>query len=113
MQAYIDEPPQIFIDSALVPSKLKVDLLASIERLRTTSQNCWNTQWQPLRLNGDCHPCNILWRDGSLFVDLDDARNGPAVQDLWMLVSGNRQEQRLQWDILLEAYGEFCEFNAH
>ncbi|MEN5018328.1 serine/threonine protein kinase [Erwinia sp. Eh17-17] len=113
LEEYIDQPLQILADSPLVPSKLKIDLLASIERLRTTLQNCWHTQWQPLRLHGDCHPGNILWRDGPLFVDLDDARNGPAVQDLWMLINGDRQEQRLQWDILLEAYEEFCEFDTH
>ncbi|MCQ4105810.1 serine/threonine protein kinase [Erwinia persicina] len=113
LEEYIDEPLQVLTDSPLVPSKLKSDLLASIGCLRTTLQNCWHTQWQPLRLHGDCHPGNILWRDGPLFVDLDDARNGPAVQDLWMLINGDRQEQRLQWDILLEAYEEFCEFDTH
>ena len=58
------------------------------------------------RLHGDCHPGNILWRDGPLFVDLDDARNGPAVQDLWMLLHGERRDQLMQLDVLLEAYGE-------
>lgn len=110
---YIDKPMAVLANSTLVPRALKDSLLASIERLRTTLQNCWHTQWRPLRLHGDCHPGNILWRDGPLFVDLDDARNGPAVQDLWMLVNGDRQEQLIQWDILLEAYGEFCDFDAH
>lgn len=68
----------------------------------------WNTSWQARRLHGDCHPGNILWRDGPLFVDLDDARNGPAVQDLWMLLHGDRREQRIQLDILLDAYSEFA-----
>lgn len=113
LSEYVDQPLQILANSALVPKALKDSLLATIERLRTTLQNCWHTQWRPLRLHGDCHPGNILWRDGPLFVDLDDARNGPAVQDLWMLVNGDRQEQLIQWDILLEAYGEFCEFDAH
>jgi Ser/Thr protein kinase RdoA (MazF antagonist) len=62
-------------------------------------------------LHGDCHPGNILWRDGPLFVDLDDARNGPAVQDLWMLLHGERRDQLMQLDVLLEAYGEFAEFD--
>ncbi len=113
LSEYVDQPLQILASSTLVPKGLKDSLLASIERLRTTLQNCWHTQWRPLRLHGDCHPGNILWRDGPLFVDLDDARNGPAVQDLWMLVNGDRQEQLIQWDILLEAYGEFCDFDAH
>ncbi|KQN63234.1 MULTISPECIES: serine/threonine protein kinase [unclassified Erwinia] len=113
LQEYIDQPLATLAASDLVPAGLKDNLLTSVERLRTTLQNSWHTQWQPLRLHGDCHPGNILWRDGPLFVDLDDARNGPAVQDLWMLINGDRQEQRLQWDILLEAYREFSDFDEH
>lgn len=64
-----------------------------------------------IRLHGDCHPGNILWRDGPTFVDLDDCRTGPAIQDLWMMLSGDNQHQRLQMDTLVEAYEEFCEFD--
>ncbi|WP_437612585.1 serine/threonine protein kinase [Erwinia sp. V71] len=113
LQEYVHEPRQVLENSELIPSALKVQLLQSLDRLITTLQSCWHTHWTPLRLHGDCHPGNILWRDGPLFVDLDDARNGPAVQDLWMLVNGDRQEQRIQWDILLEAYSEFSDFPAH
>ena len=113
LQEYVHEPRLVLENSELVPAALKVQLLQSLDRLITTLQSCWHTDWAPLRLHGDCHPGNILWRDGPLFVDLDDARNGPAVQDLWMLVNGDRQEQRIQWDILLEAYSEFSDFNAH
>lgn len=113
LQEYVHEPRQVLENSELIPAALKVQLLQSLDRLITTLQSCWHTDWTPLRLHGDCHPGNILWRDGPLFVDLDDARNGPAVQDLWMLVNGDRQEQRIQWDILLEAYSEFSDFNAH
>src|SRR5690606_7507834 len=53
--------------------------------------------YTPIRLHGDCHPGNILWRDDAPhFVDFDDARNGPAIQDLWMLLSGEREQQTLQ-----------------
>ncbi|MFS2225336.1 serine/threonine protein kinase [Pantoea sp. B65] len=113
LQEYIVEPRQVLENTSLIPAKLKLRLLQSLDRLSNTLQNCWHNDWTPLRLHGDCHPGNILWRDGPLFVDLDDARNGPAVQDLWMLVNGDRQEQRLQWDILLEAYSEFSDFDAH
>src|SRR5262245_4580460 len=58
-----------------------------------------------LRLHGDCHVGNILWTDaGPHFVDLDDARNGPAVQDLWMLLSGDRAAQTRQLSDLLAGY---------
>jgi Ser/Thr protein kinase RdoA (MazF antagonist) len=72
-------------------------------------------QYKPLsqiRLHGDCHPGNILWRDGPMFVDLDDARTGPAIQDLWMMLSGEDQERRVQMEVLLEGYEEFCSFDT-
>ena len=63
-----------------------------------------------LRLHGDCHPSNILWTDdGPHFVDFDDARNGPAVQDLWMLVSD--VENKELWNSLLIGYEDFMEFD--
>ena len=65
-----------------------------------------------LRLHGDCHAGNILWRDGPTFVDLDDCRMGPAIQDLWMMLSGDRQQQLLQLDTLVEAYEEFHPFDT-
>lgn len=113
LEEYIDEPAQVLRQCSLVPSSLKAPLNDAIAQLSTTLQDCWHTRWTPLRLHGDCHPGNILWRDGPLFVDLDDARTGPAVQDLWMLVNGDRQQQRIQWDILLEAYSEFRDFDIH
>jgi Ser/Thr protein kinase RdoA (MazF antagonist) len=65
-----------------------------------------------LRLHGDCHPGNVLWRDGRPHVvDLDDAMQGPAVQDLWMLVSGDAQTMVRQWHTLLEGYEQFSDFD--
>ena len=113
LEEYVLEPQKILASSELVPAALKDNLLQVVNKLSTTLHQCWHTNWQPLRLHGDCHPGNILWRDGPLFVDLDDARTGPAIQDLWMLVNGDRQEQRIQWDILLEAYSEFRDFDVH
>ena len=71
-----------------------------------------------LRLHGDCHPGNILWtpldewgRGGPHFVDLDDARMGPAVQDLWMLLSGDRRQRQHQLGALLDGYEQFRTFD--
>jgi Ser/Thr protein kinase RdoA (MazF antagonist) len=65
------------------------------------------------RIHGDCHPGNILWSDGGpLLVDLDDCMSGPAIQDLWMLLSGSRDEMRLQLSDLLEGYTAFSDFDA-
>jgi len=65
-----------------------------------------------LRLHGDCHVGNVLWTtDGPHFVDFDDSRNGPAVQDLWMLLSGERADMVRQLSDLLAGYEDFCEFD--
>jgi Ser/Thr protein kinase RdoA (MazF antagonist) len=65
-----------------------------------------------LRLHGDCHLGNVLWRDGlPHIVDLDDACTGPAVQDLWMLVSGDAQTLPAQLRALLSGYELFADFD--
>ncbi len=70
-----------------------------------------------LRLHGDCHPGNILWTPTDLpgggphFVDLDDARTGPAVQDLWMLLSGDRAQQTVALSALIDGYEQFRPFD--
>ena len=70
-----------------------------------------------IRLHGDCHPGNILWTPaesvggGPHFVDLDDARTGPAVQDLWMLASGDRRQRAGQLSVLIEGYEQVRRFD--
>lgn len=67
---------------------------------------------QMIRLHGDCHRGNVLWSDrGPHFVDLDDAVNGYAVQDLWMLLSGDPPTSRRQLQALLEGYRLFADFD--
>ena len=66
-----------------------------------------------LRLHGDCHAGNVLWTDdGPHFVDFDDSRMGPAVQDLWMLLSGDRETMTRQLADVLAGYEDFREFDA-
>ncbi len=68
--------------------------------------------YTPIRLHGDCHLGNILWTDhGPHIVDLDDAVSGPAMQDLWMLLSGDRSEMQAQILDILEGYEEFFAFD--
>ena len=65
-----------------------------------------------LRLHGDCHAGNILWtEEGPHFVDLDDARSGPAIQDLWLCLSGERQEMERQLAALIAGYRKFHDFD--
>ncbi len=72
-----------------------------------------------IRLHGDCHPGNILWtptdlpNGGPHFVDLDDARMGPAIQDIWMLLSGDRAQRTQQLSMLLDGYEQMRELNRN
>ena len=65
-----------------------------------------------VRIHGDCHGGNILWREsGPLFVDLDDCMSGPRIQDLWMFLSGDAASQQASWASLMEGYEMFGEFD--
>ena len=112
VQEYLIEPRQVFETSALIPNALKDNFLTATDKLIDAVKACWQDDITTLRLHGDCHAGNILWRDGPLFVDLDDARMGPAVQDLWMLLNGDKAEQRMQLETIIEAYEEFIPFNS-
>ena len=76
-----------------------------------------STRHPTIRLHGDCHPGNVLWvppdahGGGPHFVDLDDTRMGPAVQDLWMLLSGDRAQRSAQLSTLVEGYEQFRPFD--
>lgn len=109
-QSYLDEPKRILENSQLLPDHLKTAFFAIFNPVIEKASANYKSQGV-IRLHGDCHPGNILWRDGPTFVDLDDCRMGPAIQDLWMMLSGDRQQQLLQLDTLVEAYEEFNEFD--
>jgi len=65
-----------------------------------------------LRLHGDCHASNVLWTpQGPHFVDFDDSRMGPAVQDIWMLLSGEREDMNIQLRAFLTGYESFHDFD--
>jgi Ser/Thr protein kinase RdoA (MazF antagonist) len=64
------------------------------------------------RIHGDCHPGNLLWRgDTPHFVDFDDCVNGPPIQDLWMLLAGEREDRQAQLGAIVDAYETFHEFD--
>jgi len=111
-QSYLDDPRQVLENSTLLPNHLKTAFFAILNPVITAASSAYKAT-DVIRLHGDCHPGNILWRDGPTFVDLDDCRMGPAIQDLWMMLSGDRQQQLLQLDTLIEAYEEFQPFNTN
>ena len=124
VQTFGCEPLAQLLQGQLVPLEVEntwrstveeaLALVAEHEALRGSS-----TQGL-LRLHGDCHPGNVLWTPldakspavpGPHFVDLDDARMGPAVQDLWMLTQGDRPERTFQLSCLVEGYEQFRNFD--
>ena len=93
-----------------------IEMIASTA-LSTGSDGRFHSELRALRVHGDCHPGNILWTPterpdgGPHFVDLDDARTGFAVQDLWMLLSGDRAQRTGQLSGLLDGYEQFRDFD--
>jgi len=98
-----------FIPKSLVPaySTLTRDLLQTVTAIYAEVK-----AGDMIRVHGDCHVGNILWRDDTAhFVDLDDCCTAPALQDLWMFLSGERPYRELQLAELIEGYAEFCDFD--
>lgn len=113
LQSYVIEPSIFILQHHFIADYLQPayqSLIADITKL--LEQRLASVSYHSLRLHGDCHPGNILWTDnGPLFVDFDDSRMGPAIQDLWMLLSGSPMEQQQQIDHILDGYFEFRDFN--
>lgn len=97
-----------FVPKSLLPAYESVarDLLKRLDALFAENR------YTPIRLHGDLHPGNLLCRDDvHHMVDLDDCRMGPAVQDLWMMLAGERQERLGQLSELVDGYQEFHDFD--
>ena len=103
------------LDNDFIPVELRGAYESITEHLFADVEACFERAGDVarLRLHGDFHPGNVLSTQDRLhIVDLDDARTGPAVQDLWMFLSGNRAEQTPQLGALLSGYQEFRRFDA-
>ena len=105
-------------DYLLAHEFIPVDLLAAYSSVAAQAldevQHCFDRVGvlKSLRLHGDCHAGNVLWTDdGPHFVDFDDSRMGPAVQDLWMLLSGERADMVRQMGDVLAGYEDFHDFD--
>lgn len=114
------EPREFLLGSGFIPE----DILAAwkqaaelaLEGVRHAFERAGGVR--EIRLHGDCHAGNVLWtpethnaRGGPHFVDLDDSITGPAVQDLWMLISGDRHSMGRQLGRILKGYEDFAEFD--
>ena len=113
VQSFARDSYSFLLENDFIPPSLRESYRSlGADLIRRLEDRFAQTHFTPIRLHGDCHPGNILWRgDAPHFVDFDDARNGPAVQDLWMLLSGEREQQSLQLAEILDGYREFCDFD--
>lgn len=113
IESFAVQASHFLLSNGFIPDYLQ-DAYSSLleDILKLLHQHMDNINYRDIRLHGDCHQGNILWTDkGPHFVDFDDCRMGPAIQDIWMLLSGSVDEQRKQLDDILEGYYEFHDFN--
>jgi Ser/Thr protein kinase RdoA (MazF antagonist) len=110
-----EEPRDYLLAHGFLPPDLADTWARVVELALDGIRRCYDRAGavRTLRLHGDCHAGNVLWTDdGPHFVDFDDSRMGPAVQDLWMLLSGDRADMTGQLTDLLAGYEDFFEFDA-
>lgn len=108
------DPSRWLQSSHWFPNHLRDKFADLYAQLLTTITQRWDGVFdlRAIALHGDCHRGNVLWTDsGPHFVDLDDAVNGPAIQDLWMMLDGSRDRQTHQLSVIIEAYEQFRPFN--
>lgn len=115
IEAFGTEPRQWLLDSGMLPADVReawesvsAQALQRVEQAFTQAGAV-----RRIRLHGDVHAGNVLWTDrGPHFVDFDDARMGPAVQDLWMMLPGDREGALRSLKALLDGYRRFHDFDA-
>ncbi|MBA3536954.1 MAG: serine/threonine protein kinase [Tatlockia sp.] len=113
-KSYGDDPYQFLIEQNFIPEYLKPNFCKTVETVLEKIKPIFKElgQIEQIRLHGDCHAGNVLWSDsGPHIVDLDDCLMGPAIQDIWMLLSGEPKQMELQLAKILKGYREFHDFN--
>jgi Ser/Thr protein kinase RdoA (MazF antagonist) len=108
------EPRDYLLEHAFIPPDLGAAYRSVVDQALVTVGRSFERSGgvHPLRLHGDFHAANVLWtQEGPHVVDFDDARMGPAVQDLWMLLSGDRESMSQQLKHVLEGYESFHPFS--
>jgi len=107
-------PRDFLLAQGFIPKDIEPAYRSVIDQALDGVRHCFDRAGavRSQRLHGDCHAGNVLWTDdGPHFVDFDDSRMGPAVQDLWMLLSGEREDRVRQMGDVLAGYEDFHEFN--
>lgn len=111
INSHLQQSQQVLAGLDLIPQYLRPAFDSALQQVITEASR----QYKPtrlIRLHGDCHAGNLFYTGESpFFVDLDDCRSGPAMQDLWMMLSGDRQQQRLTLELMLEEYEQYCSFD--
>ena len=114
IQSFGRQPGDYLLESGYLPMGMETTYAGLIDYLLPAIDAKFAEvgELRLLRIHGDCHPSNVLWRDGvPHIVDFDDARNGPAVQDLWLFLSGDRDYQSARLNDLLIGYRQFRDFD--
>jgi len=109
-----EEPSEYLLAHDFIPAELFEVYRGVVAQALDGVRRCFDRAGvvKGLRLHGDCHVGNVLWTDeGPHFVDFDDSRMGPAIQDLWMLLSGERADMTRQFADLLAGYEDFYDFD--
>ena len=107
-------PFRYVLEHEFVPAELRATYASVVEDVLGRVERAYERAGPlcSIRLHGDCHVGNILWtEEGPHFVDLDDARMGPAAQDVWMWLAGDRASMQVQLAAIMEGYREFNDFN--
>lgn len=111
VDSHLLQSRQILQQCPQIPGHMQTAFFTALDQVIAEASR----QYQPqnlIRVHGDCHAGNLFMdQQGPFFVDLDDCRMAPAIQDLWMMLSGERTEQLLYLDILLEEYQQYCDFD--
>jgi Ser/Thr protein kinase RdoA (MazF antagonist) len=114
IQTFGIEPLDYLLANRFIPTDIDAAYRSVTQQALDGVRHCFDRAGftKSLRLHGDCHASNVLWTDdGPHFVDFDDSRMGPAVQDLWMLLSGEREDRVRQMGDVLAGYEDFYEFD--
>jgi Ser/Thr protein kinase RdoA (MazF antagonist) len=114
-----EEPRDWLLAHDFIPFELREVWAGVVAQALDGVRQCFDRAGdvRTLRLHGDCHMGNVLWTEdgetrGPHFVDFDDARSGPAVQDIWMLLSGEREDRTRQLHDILAGYEDFAGFDT-